>query len=213
MTRHTKLIAGGIVLALVLIVVLVAFNKHDSLRNQGIAKEAALTAQYEQNQTELSNYILTVTETLGVADANAARVQEILEGAITARDSQNDGQVFSALAEAYPDLTATSEAYQKVQDAIVSGRETFNNKQSRMLDMVRSYNTWVRSGFIDSTIIRNLGFPSDDITVTIGDQTWTGEEALRKMGETLKTAEGNAAYESGEMGPIIGGNRDNSNEG
>lgn len=204
----------AIIVVIVAIFVIVFYSKVNGLRNTAINKETALVAQYQDNQNELSTYILQFKESMGVADAGASRLEEILIDAVKGRYDGNmepgtSGSMFSAIAEAYPDLTATSESYAKVQDLVVSGRNEYKNKQTKLLDMIRDYNSWRDRDLIDSAIIRDwVGAPTDRLAVTVGGNKFTGEDALEKISEIVLVQDAIDAYDTGTQEPLIGGDEE-----
>lgn len=199
-------IAGVVVVALV--AVMGIYGYFNGLRNEGIRREAALVAQYQDNQNELSNYIVSFKESLGIAEQGADKIDQILLDAVKGRydgamEPGTGGEMFSAISEAYPDLTATTESYAKVQDLVVSGRAAYKNKQSLLLDKIRSYETWKESGFIQSSAINALGFPSERMEVRIGERTLTGDAALNEMKSLVLVSDAVESYETHTTEPLI----------
>ena len=210
-----RLIAAGAALVLILIVAFSWYGRVNGLRNEGVGKESALVAQYSDNQNELSKYTTQIRESLGVADKGSEKLNEILTNAVQGRydgkmEPGTSGSMFSAISEAYPDLTATTESYSKVQDLVVSGRQAYANKQSKLLDMVRDYNTWRETDIVNSWIIKNaLGFPSDNLKVTVGDNTFRGVDALDKLSRVIVTQDTVDTYNNGTLEPLIDGTDEN----
>lgn len=205
----TLIIVGAIALV-ILIIGGSIFGKVNTLRNEGIARESQLVAQYKDNQQILSTYILQFNETLGIADRQSEKLNNILLDAVKGRYDNDTslqpgtgGQMFSAITEAYPDLTATSEIYSKVVDQVTSGRNEYKNAQSKLLDLIREYNTWRETGFVESTINDMLGFPGDNLRVTDNGQTYTGQAALDRIERIVLTQEAVESYETGTTGPLI----------
>jgi len=208
--KTKKLLIAGIAGLLVLIIALVGYGNINAINTEGVQRETALIAQYKDNQNELSTYILQFKESLGIADRGADKLDEIILNAVKGRygDDANGvdptgGSMFSAIAEAYPDLTATSESYAKVQDLVVSGRNAYKNKQTKLLDMVRDYQTWSETGLIKRQMIDFLGFPSKSLKVTDDGVTYRGEDALERIERIVLTSDGVDAYETGEQDPLI----------
>lgn len=208
--KYKGLVITGVVVLIVLIVAGSLYGNVNSLRNTAIQKEAALVAQYSDNQNELSTYVVQFKESLGVADQGSERLEGILVEAVKGRYDGNmepgdSGSLFSAITEAYPDLTATTESYAKVQDLVVSGRNAYKNKQSKLLDMIRDYNTWRETDFIDSWIIRNvINAPTDSLKVTVGSNTFRGEDALDKISQIVLVQDAVDSYDTGVLEPLIG---------
>lgn len=209
--KYAKPLIGAVV---VLVLIIVGFSIYGSIngtRGQAITKENQLVAAYQDNQNELSTYILQFNETLGIADKQSDVLNDIILNAVQGR-YDNDGSLqpgtggtmFSAIAEAYPDLTATTETYAKVQDLVIAGRNAFKNKQTHLLDLIRDYNTWRESDLFRSFLLKNIiGAPTDNLKVTVGDDTYRGEEALDKISQIILTDEAADAYETGTQGPLI----------
>lgn len=184
------------------------FGYINTVRNEGIKQENALEAQYRANQNELSTYVLQFKESLGVAGAGADKLEEILTEAIKGRYDGNmapgtGGSMFSAITEAYPDLTATTQAYAKVQDLVVSGRNGYKNEQNKLLDQIRAYENWSESGLFRSMVVDMIGFPSDSLEARIGNTTYKGAEALDRMKDIVLVKDATEAYDTGEMAPLI----------
>lgn len=206
---NSKKAVIGIVIGVVgLIVAIAAFSSVNSVQKDMVSKENALSAQYTVNQNALSTLISTVKETLGVADRNTQALDTVLADALKGRydgdtsAQPGGGQMFSAIVEAYPDLAGVTDAYAKVQDAIIGGRRAYANKQDKLTDMLNNYITWKNSGFIHSKIASMVGAPSENLVAAIGDDEVTGKAAIKRIRKIVITSEGKKAYESGEMDPM-----------
>lgn len=184
----------------------------NSTRDAAITKEFDLNALYVSNMSQLSSSALKVSETLGVADRSANKMNEIFLNAIQGRygdklDQEFEGEsMFNVLAitEDNPDLTANAESYAKVQDVIIAEREKFKSKQDALTSRVGEYRSWMKKGFVRSSIITTLGFPSDDLVVPRADGTnLYGRTALDWMGKGVQEASAVEAFETGTQKPII----------
>lgn len=106
--RHlVPLIVTGIAVVVILIIVIGLVGTSISVANNGNQQEAGLNTQYLNNQNYLSDCIVKINETAGVATAQANRVQDALTEVIKGRYdnmSANAGQMFSAVVEDYPDM-------------------------------------------------------------------------------------------------------------
>lgn len=187
---------------------LMLFLKFNGVQKDMVAKETALSAQYSDNQNNLSSYISTIKESLGVADRASDALDEVLSDAVKGRyegDSTanpSGGAMFSAIVEAYPDLNQQQINYQAVQKAIFDGRESYKNQQTRLLDMLRAYETWKESGLIHRQFVSMIGAPSDNLRAGIGDDVVYGQAALDRMYKIVLAGAAKDAYESGEMDPM-----------
>lgn len=204
-----KLIIAASIALVLIIAAIVAFSVFNGTRGEAIRQEQRIAAQYEDNKNELSAYVLSFNESLGIADRQSDKLNEILSNAVQGRyDGKmapgTGGEMFSAIAEAYPDLTATSESYQRVQDLVVSGREAFKNKQTKLIDLIRAYTTWSNSDVIRAWILDTfVHAPTDVLTIEENGNIYVGEEALKRMSRIITTSEVTDIYEKGEQEPLI----------
>lgn len=208
--KTKKLIIAGVAALLVIILGFSIYGKVNSINTDGVRMETALNAQYKDNQNELSSYILKFNESLGIADRQSNKLNEIITEAVKGRYDNDTslqpgtgGAMLSAITEAYPDLTASTESYAKVQDLVVSGRDAYKNKQSKLLDQIRDYQTWQNTGLIQRQVIENMGFPSKTLKVTDNGVTYTGEDALERMERIVLTDQAVEAYETGTQDPLL----------
>lgn len=205
---NTKTITIVAVIAVLVIAAISFFGYYNSVRSEGIGKENHLEGTYQANQDELSKVTLTVKETIGIADKGNTKMDEIIKNAVQGRydgamDAGTGGAMFSAIQEAYPELTANVALYARVQDAIVAGRQSFSNRQKLLLDEVVSYENWLEQDVLRSTVVKMAGFPSGSLEARIGDKVYTGREALAKIKTLVLTKDTVTAYETGEVAPLI----------
>jgi hypothetical protein len=185
------------------------------LQTTGAKKEAALTAQYSNDQNEYSNYSASIVESLGVAEEKMGKVTDLITSYVSGRKSEGSGQLATLVKEAVPDLGSAS-IYDKIVDAILAGREKFKNQQSKMLANIQDFETWQNSGLIQPRIIRLLGFPSQNLRATVGSESVYGQEALTKMRTIVTTATSQGTFRSGTDAPLIqpkGGKAGAGNQG
>lgn len=186
----------------------------NSLRNEGVTQERALSSQYLDNQNFLSGYISGFYEQVGVAQASTDALDRVLTDAVKGRyDGKTSaqpgtGSLFSAIAEAYPELSAQEllRIWGKIQDYVTSQREGYRNKQSKLLDMLRTYDTWRETGGPGKRLILSLGiiadFPSNNLEARIGETKLTGEVARDKMYQIVLDSTTLKAYETGKLDPL-----------
>ena len=209
MTRSVKITLVTIA-SIVVIAVIAGFSIYgffNKINNEGVKQETALVAQYKDNQNELSAYVLKFKESLGIADRQTDKLDEILEDAVKGRYDGNmepgtSGSMFSAITEAYPDLTQTTKSYEKVQDLVVSGRDSFKNKQSKLLDMVSKYDSWRNTGLIRKGFIEDR-FPSEVLTVTDNGKSYSADAALERIRNIVLTQDAVDSYETGTQDPLL----------
>lgn len=202
-----------------LIIVVVAFglivvggcSYANGVRNEGIARERQLSAQYLSNQNYLSAYVSGFYEQVGAVQAQGEVLNSILLDAVKGRyDGKGGGgfainsPLFAAIVEAYPEagVKELMANWGKVQDYITAGRAGYRATQDKLLDMLRSYDTWREQGFLKDWVVGVIGVPSERLEARIGDKKWTGEEARDKMYQIVLTSDARKAYETGEMEPL-----------
>ncbi|MBM4402717.1 MAG: hypothetical protein FJ044_05750, partial [Candidatus Cloacimonetes bacterium] len=184
------------------------YNYINETRNSGIAYERQLTSQYLDNQNDLSAYVSGFYEQVGVAQAQSDVLDSVLLDAVKGRYDKGgfaaNSPMFAAIAEAYPEagLAELMANWGKIQDYISAGREGYRATQSKLLDQLRTYDTWRRTGIFRSTVVRMLGFPSNDLEARVGEMVFTGEAARNKMYQIVLTSEAIEAYEKGIMEPL-----------
>lgn len=209
--NHKGLVIGGAIVALLLIIVVSFISSINGTRNTLIQKEQSLVGEYKSNQNELSTYTNQVKESLGVADLGNDKVGQILKDAISGRYDGNmqpgtGGSMFSAISEAYPDLTANTAMYSKVQDQVIAGRNSYKNTQNKLIDRARDYETWTQSDIVRSFIVKNvLGAPTQNLKITIGETTLRGQDALDKLSQPIMSSDAIKSYDTGVSDPVIGG--------
>lgn len=203
------LISGGI-LGAVVILSMVLYGTFNNIDKEAERREAALTAQYLDNQNELSKFISGFHEQFGIAEAKAEKLDVILEDAMKGRYSEGStaqpvgGQFISAVVEAYPDLSGL-DSYDRVMDYVAGGRESYKQQQTKLLDMIREYDTWRRSGLIHQRLVSMAGHPGDGLRAQIGAFVVTGDEALDQMRLIVTTSGTQQAYTTGTMEPLTMG--------
>ncbi len=200
--KHKSLVIGGGVAILVLLIFVIwPLSALSSTKSTGVDKETQLTAQYQDNQNTLSAYIAGFYEQTGVAKVKADKLNQILLDAVKGRyDGKlapgTGGAFFSAIAEAYPDLSGLN-IYDKIVDYVKAGREGYKNKQTELLDRIRDYDNWRNKGLIHPMWVRFAGFPSNNLEAKVGKNTLTGKPALVKMKQLVLIGQATDAYQSG----------------
>ena len=192
-----------IFLGVAVLFVVIGLGYVNSIRNSGIEYETRLSAQYLDNQNNLSAYI---AEQLGVADRKSDKLDQILADAVKGRYEDaggfgKGGGFFNAIAEAYPDL-AGLDVYDRIVDYVSAGRESYKATQSKLLDMLRGYDVWRQQGIFRSMVVSLLGVPSDRLIARVGNSTWQGDDALEKMYQIVLVTDARAAYETSTMKPL-----------
>lgn len=205
--KKSTIVTLGIIAAIVF-GVLGFYGYANVTRNTLIQKEVALSAQYQDNQNELSTMISTFYETMGIADRKSDQLDRILSDAIKGRydtgssatSAVGGGKLFSALKEAYPDLGGLS-TYDKVLVQLQGDRANFKKVQSKFLDELRDYDTWRAMGFFRSWALGNFA-PSSNLVARIGTKKVTGMAAHEQMELIVLAPDAAKAFDSGTMAPM-----------
>jgi hypothetical protein len=205
--NHKGHVIGGAIVALLLIIVVSFISSVNGTRNALIIKEQSLVGEYTSNQIELSTYTNQVTEAMGVADNGNDKIGQIVKDAISGRYDNNKGAMFQAISEDNQDLTANTALYAKVQDQVIAGRNSFKNSQNRLIDRARDYETWIQSDFTRSFIVKNiLGAPTDGLKITVGEDTYRGQDALDKLTRPIMSGAALKSFDTGVSDPLIKSN-------
>ena len=213
----TRSMYGGAKVALVVAMVVLGvvgagllslYGFVNSTRNEGIGLETQLNAQYLANQNELSTFVSSFYEQVGVANLKSAKMDEIITDAVKGRYEGEGGggygqgsPFFSAIVESYPDVKGL-DIYDKIVSFIQSGRESYKNKQDKLLDQMRAYDTWTKTGLVRSQVVATLGFPSENLEARVGTKVVTGVAAREQMLLIVTTSDTKKAYETGTMEPL-----------
>lgn len=217
--QRKKYITFGVIGAVILALIITGLSIYGTIndaRGGAITRENSIVAAYTDNKNELSKNILVINESLGIADRQSEVLNEILSDAIQGRyDGEmqpgTGGSMFSAIAEAYPDLTATTETYAKVQDEVSSQRASFKSHQSKLIDMIGEYKTWTTADLFRTWVLDTFvgGTPTDLMVIREGDSVYRGIDALDKAENIITTPAVEEIYESGVQEPIITPKSDN----
>lgn len=195
-------------LGVCVIIVWSLFSTFDGVNRAGVNWETRLNAQYQDNQNALSAYVSGFYEQAGLAKVKSAKMDTILtdaakgryEGHTSAQPGQ--GQLFSAIVEANPDLKGL-DIYDKIVDYVQAGRQSYKNQQSQLLDMLRGYQVWRRGGLIHRALVSAGGFPSSELRASLGaGHVLHGQAALDQMYVIVLTSDTQRAFESGTLDPL-----------
>lgn len=202
------LIITGIVFAVIFAVGFGFYGYVNGVRSTMLVQEKSLNSQYLANQNELSSYQAGFYEQIGVANLKSDKMNKIISDAVKGRYDGNmqpgtGGALFSAIAEAYPDLSNNLDVYDKIVDYVAAKREAYKQTQNKLLDMLRAYDTYREDGLVRSSLVRMLGFPSQGLEARIGTSVKRGHEARDQMFLIVLTEDAKKAYETGTDKPLM----------
>lgn len=210
MPKLSRGVIAIIVAAIGLISFFGVYNSINNLQKQTVAREVPLSRQYETLKTGLDAFLTTAREQAGVTKAQSAAFDKIMLDAVAGRYQGKEGTpttaqpgkgtLFSAIQEAYPNLDKVSDSYSRILDTISSGRTAFANNQAKLQDQLREYDTWRKSGIWHSwAVAKIIGAPTENLTVTNGDQKLKGQPAYDKMSQVITSGTTADAFKSGKL--------------
>lgn len=206
-TGMKVLIGFAVALGIVCVLVFSMYSYLNKLRNTNIQLSQQLSAQYLSNQNYLSEFISGFYEQIGVANLKSDKMDKILTDAVKGRYGEDgfksNGAFFSAIREAYPDISALN-VYDKIIDYVQSRRAGYRDIQDKLLDQLRAYDTWRKTGYIQSFLVKSIiGAPNEDLKAVVGDKIFKGQDALDKMYQIVLTDKAVNAYTTGRMAPLF----------
>ena len=197
------LIIGGAAVAVVLLLVVGVVAKINSVQKDAIGRETTLSAQYDANRIKLSQIKTTFYSSLDVANLKSDKMDQIIEDAVKGRYDGNTsakpgtGSLFSAIVEAYPDLSNNLNLYDKIVDFLMTERKEYAQQQTKLRDMIREYDTWRKSGVLHRFWVGLAGAPTDALEAPANGVTLTGEAALQQMKRLVIHSGAQEAYDTG----------------
>lgn len=175
---------GGIIAlglgAVVLVVGVSLVGWFIGTRNEFIAQEQGITAQYDQNRNNYDNFVKSVVEVAQVPTKYVEGLKEVALAAIQGRYGEKGSQaVFQWIKEQNP--TVDPGVYKKVQQVIEAGRLSFETNQKTLIDKKRLYQTQLAQ-FPGSIVASVSGFPRIDLKkfdIVTSDRTEKAFETKR----------------------------------
>lgn len=206
-----KLIIGLTAGFVVLILLLSTFSGINNDQKGAVQREVQLSRQYESLKAGLDAFLSTAEEQAGVTKAQSANFDKIMLDAVQGRYqgktgaptsiNPTGGSLFSAIAEAYPNLDTLNSSYSRILDTISSGRTSFSNNQQKLQDQLREYDQWRKSGFVHSWVVSHIiGAPTSNLTVNNGSVK-TGQAAYNVMSSVITSSLTQQTFKSGTLQP------------
>jgi RNAse (barnase) inhibitor barstar len=131
------------------------------VKNECVAQEAGIKAQYSQDQNNYDNMVKKIKETAQVPDMYVGDLKKVWDGVMTNRYGKNGSKaMFQWIQEHNPNVD--SSLYRQIQQVIESGRLDFEANQKTLLDKKRIYESILNSS-PGGDVAKFLGFPKIDL--------------------------------------------------
>ncbi|GHP00745.1 hypothetical protein KSF_107920 [Reticulibacter mediterranei] len=170
-------------------------------------KENALTTEYLNMSQSLTDYFAKTKNALGVADRNADKLRDIFNAAMGSSGKDADfhnpnNVIYQKIQAAYPNVGNVTNAYEKVQSILISSYDDYSHSTKLLRDHVREYRSFI--GSVPNSIVASLlGFPSDRLEVTVNNQTYHGNAALKQMEKVIQDNSAANSINTGTLQPIF----------
>jgi uncharacterized protein (UPF0333 family) len=167
--------AAIIALVSILVVIVLAavfcFMSYVSAHNFAVGIEAQLKAAKANNENILAQYGQKLQESTQVPDMARDDIVKVVKAAIEGRYGDNGSQAaIQVLREQNPNVDP--QLYRTIQAMIESGRDEFKQGQTKILDIIRNYETNL-GYFWRGLMLRTAGFPKlnlDDYKIVSTDR-------------------------------------------
>lgn len=141
-----------IIISIVIALIVILIGSTWSGRNRAYKLENKVKAQYASNQSEYDNMWKKFKELTQVTSLQAEQFKSVYTDLIAGRN-QDANLLFKSIREDNPKLDAS--VYKQLQTEISAGRNTFQNSQKKIIDLVREYNDYVGTSPLMMLIGRN----------------------------------------------------------
>ena len=130
--------------------------------NYGNKAEKVIAAEYKNMENILAQYSLKVVEAAQVPGMKKEDLKEVMRDAMTGRYGPNGSKAaFQWIKENYPGQV-TDDLYVQIQQIMESGRNKFENAQTKFIDTKRVYET--NLGYLwKGTWLSIAGYPKIDL--------------------------------------------------
>lgn len=192
--------AIGLMLVFVVIILVTTRN---SVINAGNDKQQTLIRDYKDTTNVLSTCLVNTKTAVGVANAQTTALDKVITDAVRGRYTGSttakpgtSGSLFSAIAEAYPDLNGLSKTFGDALIIITGCRKDFYDSQKVLQAEVAGFNSWKTNTWK----VRHLGggnFPSNALLIEVAGKPVKGNAALEQMGRLVVVSEAQTGRDTG----------------
>lgn len=173
----SKLVRNLVIAGAVGVLVIGVIGTYVSAANYGNRTEQQLKAKYSDNENVLSSGYQQLKGVAGVTKMATQDQIDIFTAAIQGRYGSNGSQaVFQMLKEQNPQID--HQLYRKVQQVVESTQKEFQQSQTEMLDVKRSYETELGSVW-KGMWLGVAGYPKIDLSKFVIVSSEGASEAFR----------------------------------
>lgn len=161
-----KIIVG--LLSFIVLIIGVVFFQYSSAYNRAVTFEEGIVATYTNNQNVLSSYTNRIAEMVQLPSMAKDDLKEIITATFSGRYGEDGSQaVFQFINE--NNLNIDQSMYTRIMNEVSAGRKDFENSQTKLTDLKRSYITQLRSFYSGRLLMQNFGgFPTIKIGFPMG---------------------------------------------
>jgi hypothetical protein len=205
-SRRPWLIGGGIAAGALALAAGLAFGVFipQSVISDGNQQESRLNGWFNNEVVALHTCTAKTARAAQVTKGQTDAVDKVLKDAVAGRygtgNNLDEGKLFSAMHEAYPDLGGLNKSFQDAMAIMTGCQDDFAAAQGVVQSKVSDFKSW-RTG---SWTVRTFGgndFPNDNLEVNIaGMDHLIGQQALDLMSRPIADADTVNAIKTGEDG-------------
>lgn len=195
------LIIGAAVL--VVVALIGGYATKQSVISEGNRIQNLLNNNFRQNTAALGDCDIKITELSGLTAEQSRQFKEALiavsNGSIKG-DVKSGGSFWPVIVQQWPDLKGLSDPWNRLYSTTEGCRSDFTNAQKKLSDNLQVFDNWRNGGWT----VRTFGgadYPTDALKAQVGNQTYTGQDALDKMSKMLTTQGAQDAYQTGVIKP------------
>jgi hypothetical protein len=202
--RDPRVIAGGAIVGILAVILLVVFMIRVGVTNDGNKKQQDLITYYNDTTNVLSDCLVKTKQSIGVTRAQTDALDKVITDAVRGRYTGDTtarptgGALFSAIAEQYPNTDKLSETFGKVLVVINGCRSDFRDSQSILQRAATQFEQW-RTG---SFTVRNFGggnYPTSALAITLNGETVSGKAAFAQMRKLVVVSDAQTGRDTGTI--------------
>lgn len=172
--------------------------------SDGNQQEATLNASFNAEVVALHTCTAKTARAAQVTKGQTDAVDKVLKDAVAGRygtgNNLDEGKLFSAMHEAYPNLGGLDKSFQDAMAIMTGCQDDFAAAQNNLQARIANFTKW-RTG---SWTVRTFGgddFPNGNLVINVaGMDRLTGQQALDLMSRPIADADTVNAIRTGEDG-------------